>query len=115
MFLCLIITPFSLENNNKISSNFLFLILFIFIFSTLGLKSQKQDYKAYVDIFSDPYGYSEIGYVCLIEVLKILGFETHGSVLFVLASLIVCALLRIYRHTFYFGYFILLLFPLHVI
>lgn len=119
IFLCLIIIPFSLANNNKIFSNFLFLILLIFIFFTIGLNSQNQDYKAYVDIFSDPYGYSEIGYVYLIEVLKILGFETHRSVLFVLASLIVYTLLRIYRYTFYFGYFlifyIIFLFPLDVI
>lgn len=119
IILYIFIMPFLLAKNNKNFALVLFLVLLFFIFITLGLNSQNQDYDAYVDIFINPYFYTEIGYVYLINFLKFLGFQTHRSVLFSLSFLVVYTFYRTYSYSFYFGFliilYILFLFPLDVI
>lgn len=119
IILYIFIIPFLLVRNNKKLASVFFVVLVAFIFIFLALNSQNQDYEAYVNIFDNPRLYAEIGYVYLIDFLKFSGFQTHRSVLFCLALLIVYTLYRIYCYSFYFGFLLILyvifLYPLDII
>ena len=91
----------------------LFFLMSFFLF--ISLNRQNQDYQAYIQIFDNPVGYAEPGFVFMIESVKFLG-GTHHSILFILGLLTVFTFARIcclfkfdgygYFYSFLFFYFL---------
>ncbi len=121
-FMLLLSTLVIFLNINTKRKSLLITLLFLcsvsIIFVALSLNTQNPDYEGYIKIFDNPYLYTDIGYVKLIECLKFIGLGSHRYILVLLSLLIVFTFFRILKYAHMFGVFVLLyllfLFPLDV-
>lgn len=74
--------------SNQIGLLALFLLLLIF-----GFNNGNHDYKPYVEIFNDPEGYAEFGYVLLVEFVKFIG-GGHSTLVLIVGGFLTLSLLR---------------------
>lgn len=82
-----------LSLNHRMARNFgVLLLLLLFLF--LSLNNGNNDYTAYLGIFEYPRAYAEIGYVYLVEAIKLIN-GSHSTLVFIVGLLWFVTYLRI--------------------
>lgn len=96
IFLFLPFIFFSINKDIKQSNNFGFLLLFV-LFSIFSFNNGNQDYQAYLNIFDEPESYGEIGYLFLVNLVKI--FEgSHSAIVFIVGLLLLFTFYRLIKN-----------------
>ena len=80
------------------------------VFFLVASNAHNHDFEAYQLIFDNPAFFVEPGYALLVDILTLLGFNSHRSVLFVFAITIFVTLSRIIKLSIYFFLWIYLYF-----
>lgn len=99
----------------RIILNYVFLLI---VFALIATNTHNHDFYAYQYIFANPSVFTEPGYLLLVQALKILGANSHESVLLAFAILVILTFRKIANQTSYiylvlFFYFLFLL-PLDI-